>query len=564
MYLKYTINTEKLPGHLEIKGPYSIGANNTIKSIIPEWERHWDNTKKVWIATNRLEYLDALLSHGMTLEKVPAKKAPPLSAPTVTMQKPTPELQQWIQRGLHTQLYPFQIEGVAFLEAQNGNGLLADEMGLGKTIQAIGYLKLHPELRPAVIICPAFLKENWCRELAIHAGLSATVGHGTAIGNQEPSADGILIVNYDLLGSRTSATTNGKRKKIPSEWFAYLSAVCPKILICDESHYIKTPSAARTIAVMELCRHTPHRIFLSGTPIENKTMDFWTVLSLLRPLEFGNRFRFGVDYCAGKRNFWGWDFSGSSNQAQLFKRTRSIMLRRKKIHVLTDLPPLQTIAVPIEITNRAEYNKAESAFISWVMENKGILAADRALRSEALVRLTYLKQLAAKGKIKASHEWIQNYLEETGKKLVVYAVHHEMLHALAQKHPNSVTIDGSSPQLARQKAVDAFQTDNKTQILFGQILAAGVGITLTSADTTLHTELAWNPSIHDQAANRVHRIGQTSNNVSAYYLIAINTLEETIMGALDRKRANITQILDGHDAPNESLLSELLQQYTQE
>ena len=377
-----------------------------------------------------------------------------------------------------------------------------------------------------------------------------TVASGGSAFSHTPSRDGILILNYDVLPPKKGRST--------SEWVDFLLSLAPKVMVMDESHYIKNPKAKRTKMALELCKRIPKKIFLSGTPIENKTMDFWTTLSVLDPKNFGNYFKFGMEYCNGYKSMWGYDFSGSSNQDTLLAKASRVMIRRKKCDVLKELPPQQNIVIPVDISNRSEYNWAEADFIQWVRENKGSIAAMRARRSEAITRIAYLKTLAARGKLDAIRQWIDNYREETGKKLVVCASHHEILDELTAGRKKYVRVDGSKSAAARQAAVDQFQSNPDIAEFYGQIKAMGVGMTLTAADTVLFTELEWNPSIHDQAAARVHRIGQTSSNITAYYLIAVGTLEESIAEAIDAKRQNIARVLDGEDLGKHSLLATIL------
>jgi SNF2 family DNA or RNA helicase len=289
------------------------------------------------------------------------------------------------------------------------------------------------------------------------------------------------------------------------------------------------------------------KICLSGTPIENNELEFFPTLNLLAPKLFPVAHRFKYAYC------------GENNHSKLHKLlTDTIMIRRLRKDVLPDLPTVTRSVIPLEIDNRAEYSRAERDLIKWIRENRGEEKASRAFNAEALVRIEVLKQLSIKGKIHACIEWIEEYLE-SGKKLVVFTMHREVLKFIVSHFKGkAVKLDGSDNPQQKQYAVDQFQRNDKIKLFVGNLKAAGVLITLTAADSTCHLELAWNPSKHDQGEGRVARIGQLSDKVNAYYLLAYDTIEERISKLIDRKRVMVNAVLDGDDTPNESMLSELL------
>jgi SWI/SNF-related matrix-associated actin-dependent regulator 1 of chromatin subfamily A len=234
------------------------------------------------------------------------------------------------------------------------------------------------------------------------------------------------------------------------------------------------------------------------------------------------------------------------------------MIRRLRKDVLPDLPTVTRSVIPLEIDNRSEYNKAERDLIKWVRENRGEEKASKAFNAEALVRIEVLKQLSIKGKIGACIEWIEEYLE-SGKKLVVFTMHRQTLTDVVKHFKGKVVkLEGKDNLQQKQYAVDQFQKNDKIKLFVGNLKAAGNLITLTAADSTCHLELAWNPSKHDQGESRVCRIGQLSDKVNAYYLLAYLTIEERISKLIDKKRVMVNAVLDGEDTPNDSMLSELL------
>jgi SWI/SNF-related matrix-associated actin-dependent regulator 1 of chromatin subfamily A len=232
---------------------------------------------------------------------------------------------------------------------------------------------------------------------------------------------------------------------------------------------------------------------------------------------------------------------------------------------LTDLPDKTRTVLPMEMESDiwTQYSKASANFISWLksIDPEKVSAAQRA---ETLVHFQALKRLAARGKWDSMTEWIKDALDTNGK-LILFAVHHEAIDNLMEtlKGYNPVKIDGRDSQEARQNAVDRFQNDTACKVFVGNIKAAGVGLTLTAADTVVFAELGWTPGEHVQAEDRAHRIGQ-KNAVSVYYLIAQGTIEEEIAALLDKKQKVLDAVLDGTETSQESLLTELFTKYINE
>ena len=446
--------------------------------------------------------------------------------------------------GLKKTLYPFQKRGVAFIEAKDGRVLIGDEMGLGKTMQALAWLQLHPEYRPALIVVPASLKLNWAKEA--HTWMTRPRIQILSGTNPSTKLKGeIIIINYDIL----------------HPWMKALTDYQPMVMITDECHYFKSNKAKRTKAIMKLGGRIPHVLALSGTPIVNRPIEIYNAVKLIDPTIMPPRFEFAMKYCAAKNNGFGWDFSGASDTEELHEKlSNTIMIRRKKVDVLPDLPNKMRSFIPMELDNEKEYQFAESNFIAFVRGRKGKEAAERASNAQALAEIEGLKQLAVQGKMKQAIGWIQNFLD-VGGKLVVFAVHKFVINELMDKFGDiAVKIDGSVTGINRQKAVNAFQTDPAIRLFVGNVKAAGVGITLTASSNVAFLELPWTPGEVVQAEDRVHRIGQ-SNNVCIHYLLASGTIEEKVATLIDHKRKILDSVLDGEETDDRSLLSELMKEY---
>lgn len=419
------------------------------------------------------------------------------------------------------------------------NGIIVHNCG--KTVQALAWLRLHPENRPAIIVCPASLKLNWEREAKkwLTENEKIHVVNGKGWKNNQT----IYIINYDIL----------------KKHYEHLTSIDAKVIILDESHYVKNSKAQRTKLATEISRKIPNRILLTGTPVLNRPVELWQQLNILDPNTWNNFFSYGVRYCNGQRTMWGWDFSGASNIEELNEKLKTIMVRRTKAQVLKELPDKRYSSVVVPISNRQEYTQAESQFLSYIRKIKGDEAVMKAKRAEMLTKIEALKQLSARGKMKAIFDWIDNFIE-SGEKLVIFANHTEIINNLYEKYKDiAVKLTGADSQEARQKAVDDFQNKSEIKIFIGNIKASGVGITLTASSNVAFIELPWTPSELQQATDRLHRIGQKSA-VNVYYLLGENTIDEKIAKLLEEKASIVDAVIDGKEQKNLNILDDLIKE----
>lgn len=504
-----------------------------VKSL--SW-RTWDPNTKEWKVRRSLETLKKLHEWEFKFDVELQKWYDSVFSDSINKDLDVP---------IELTLFPFQKDGVAFIDLKNGRALIGDEMGLGKTVQAIGWTALYPRKRPVLIICPSNVKLNWKKEIKKclpRAKVELVEGR-----NYAGAMDGdYIICNYDIVSAN--------REKILSTDF--------KVLILDECHYIKNYKAKRTEIITEIGKRIEHVICLSGTPIVNRPVEFFTALNLIRPDLFPSYWEYVKKYCPSE----GWtkwqQTNGSSNEMELHNNLiQTLMLRRLKEDVLSQLPKKRRQVIPIEC-DLTEYNKAEADLVAW-MKEKGY-SADRisgVMSAEIITRIEYLKQIAVKEKYASIVDWIENYLS-SGRKLVVFCTHKATVDFLMETFKGiTVRLDGRDNAVKKQQAVDRFQTDPQIKLFIGNIKAAGIAITLTAAQDTCFIELGWTPGDHDQAEDRVHRIGQEAESVTAFYLIAANTIEEEIAELIDTKRGILTQILDGKMVEDEKLLTHLLTNY---
>jgi len=522
--------------YLKVCFPFDRTDLDLIKSIPNRKYFDRGGTRRYWIVPVSKPTIDLLIEHSFEIDNETEKFLKRIN------NKPSAKIDNI--PGLKMELYDFQKEGVAFINARGGKALLADEMGLGKSGQSLAYLQLHPEIRPAIIICPASLKLNWAKET--NMWMSNPNPQILSGGTPTKITGQIIIINYDII----------------SKWVKALINIKPKIIIADESHYIKSNSAKRTKAVKKLAKKIPRFLALTGTPIINRPIELYNALTLINKDLVPPFWNYTKRFCDAKHNGYGWDYSGASNTDELHALlTRSIMIRRLKKDVLKDLPDKIYALVPMKMDNRAEYDIAENDFIQYIKATKGKEAAKKVSGAEALVKIEALKQLAVQGKLKRVIEWIQIFLEND-EKLIVFAVHKFVIDAIMEAFPKiAVKIDGSVPNKKRQEVVDAFQTNNDIRLFVGNIKAGGIGITLTAASNVAFVELPWTPMDLDQASDRAHRIGQ-KYTVTIYQLLALNSIEEKIANVLDSKRKVIETIIEGKKPDKKSLLSELINSYT--
>lgn len=453
----------------------------------------------------------------------------------------------------------YQRAGIAF-GFERPALLIGDEMGLGKTIQAIGILNACPDLRRVLIICPASLKLNWKRELEKwlvrkRPILIADSKMFTAL------ADGIVVINYDVLHRHETELRD-------TEW---------DCLICDEAHLLKNEKARRTKMVFG-ARATPKekrggmadipglmakkRILLTGTPIANKPVELFPLISYLDPVTWSDFWRFAKRYCGAANNGFGWDFSGSSNLDELQDKLRStIMVRRLKKDVLTELPAKrrQVVEFPADTpalravcaAGREAYDGVDDleAQVELAAASDDSTAYETAVESlkkgvrACFEGLSTLRIETGIAMIPLAVEHLREVVEETGK-VVVFGHHKAVLAAIKEEFGEAaVMIVGDTPMIERQANADRFQKDATCKVIIGSFGAMGVGWTLTASAHLVTVEQDWVPGNVSQAEDRIHRIGQKAS-VMIQHLVLEGSIGATIMKRMIAKQDVIDLALD--------------------
>ena len=515
---------DTLPAFLALPACEAHGRTVPVDPYLLEPLEHYLRTYKVEPAANAAEVLDRLRrEHDDAIDEVRRSRASAHGA--------IPH-----EDRLGGELQPFQRAGVDYV-LRARRTFLADEQGLGKTIQALAALEAD-EAFPAVIVCPAGLKLNWKREIERwlpHRSL--TVVSGTSVTSAE--AD-ITVINYEIVHAHRVRLALRK----------------PRALVLDESHYVKNPRAKRTQAVRRLAEALPDgalKLALTGTPVMNHPEELIAQLRILGRLgEFGSGARFA-------RRFQG---AGAEERIHWHLR-RSCFVRRLKADVLPQLPAKRQVVLPVALDNEREYRLAQDDVIAWLREQPldlGEMEAKvaAALRAERLAQLNALKRIAARGKASSALAWIDDFLA-SDEPLVVFAGHREVQELLLQRFPDAVHVLGRDPLAKREEAVAAFQEPDGPQLIVCGTRVGGQGITLTRASNVAFLDLEWTPAIHDQAEDRCHRMGQ-HDAVTAWYLLAADTIDETMIELISRKRGIVGAVTDGRRDESEALVQAVVRE----
>lgn len=445
---------------------------------------------------------------------------------------------------------PFQRAGIAYAVSRR-NVLISDEPGLGKTIQALGVANFCRS-ESILVICPASLKINWFREAS--KWLLGDLSIGIADGKRWPDTS-VVIVNYDILKRHY--------KRIRETVWA--------LLIVDECHLLKNAKTTRAKQVFGYKDRKglwdPHpitaerKMFLTGTPIVNRPVELWPIVSHLAPELFVDFWSYAKRYCAAHRGRFGWDFSGSSNLGELQNLLRrSIMVRRLKSEVLSELPP--KVRQVIELPADGLTHVIRPEMDAWERKHgllESLAAAVECARTsddqdvfrEAVSALRKAAQVVfeematfRKNSAMAKVPYVVEHLADLDGKVVVFAHHHAVIDAIAESLGKSaVRLDGRCSMFQRQEAVDRFQNDPECRAFVGSIQAAGIGLTLTASSHVVFAELDWVPGNMTQAEDRLHRIGQ-QDSVLVQHLVLEGSLDARMAKILVQKQQVIDSALD--------------------
>ncbi|HZV34851.1 MAG TPA: DEAD/DEAH box helicase, partial [Verrucomicrobiae bacterium] len=450
-----------------------------------------------------------------------------------------------LPKSIKAELRPYQKEGFDFLchlTQMKLGGILADDMGLGKTLQTLSWLAwLHErhanQPKPALVICPASVLHNWRREanrfvphLKILVLESGAARHN--LRKQIPQHD-VIVTNYALL----------RRDLEALQKFAF------RAVILDEAQFIKNPSAQVTQSVKQL--RADHALALTGTPLENRLLDLWSIVDFIQPGYLGSQEHFTQTYEPR-----GEDPENAQRIARrrLSAKLRPLMLRRLKQRVAKDLPPRIEERRDCHLGDDqrklylAELRRSREQVMQTVAE-KGLNQS----KIHVLAALTRLRQIcchpqlvgndAVSGKTETLFELLDPLVTD-GQKVLVFSQFVQVLKLLEtecqKRGVRTHLLTGQTKQ--RQEVVSAFQNDPNPAVFLLSLRAAGTGLNLTNASYVVLYDPWWNPAVEAQAIDRSHRIGQV-NTVNAYRLIAPGTVEEKIWELQQSKAQTIADVL---------------------
>ena len=525
---------------------------------------------KIEVQKYRALYLDAQLKENPVVSAVKDKSFKSLVRNMKTIEDNDFEVPESLDKVLRE----YQKRGFLWIKTLNYNGfggILADDMGLGKTLQVIAFLlseflerrntvieniavketgKLQ---RNTLIIAPASLVYNWSSEIQRFAPeLTAKMVTGTAAERRqilaEADSEDILLTSYDLL------------KRDISEYEGYKF----RCEIIDEAQYIKNANTQAAKAVKEV--QADFRLALTGTPVENRLSELWSIFDYLMPgfLYSYKKFREEVEIPAVQN-------SDEDAMKRLQKMIRPFVLRRLKKEVLTDLPDKLEENMFVQLTG--EQQRLYDAHVKrmMLMLDKQSEEEFKTSKITILAELTKLRQIccdpsliftdykADSAKVDMCLNMISNAVE-SGHKILLFSQFTTMLDHLAKRLEEEkisyYMLTGSTSKEKRARMVENFNTDD-TQVFCISLKAGGTGLNLTAADIVIHFDPWWNLAVQNQATDRAHRIGQ-KNVVNVYKLIVKDTIEENIVKLQEKKRELADQILEGEGLNGGSFTKEEL------
>ena len=459
---------------------------------------------------------------------------------------------------LETVLRPYQKTGVGWLHFLRGNqfgGILADEMGLGKTLQVLALLQSRgSNAGPALVVCPTSLVWNWLNEAQkFTPQLKVLALHGPdrhSLFAQIPQHD-LIITSYALIRRDADRYADVEFDTV----------------VLDEAQHIKNRQSQNAQAVKSI--KGPHRLVLTGTPMENSVLDLWSIFDFLMPGYLGSaqdfRERYELPITKDK---------SEGAQSRLARRLRPFLLRRTKREVAPELPEkLEQVSLcELSDDQAAAYQELLAASRREVLDAVGAqgLARSRMVVLNALLRLRQvccdLRLLkldnaneSLSGKVALFRELLDEVIDG-GHRVLVFSQFVSMLSLLKQELDRDAIrysyLDGSTQN--RAEVIEEFQGDTDIPVFLISLKAGGVGLNLTGADTVIHFDPWWNPAVEDQATARAHRIGQT-RVVTSYKLITRGTVEEKILALQSRKRELISATIGDEQQLAEALSWEEIQ-----
>ena len=412
--------------------------------------------------------------------------------------------------GLLCTLRHYQEWGVKYILHQ-GKVLLGDEMGLGKTIQAIATMVSlrNTGATHFIVVCPASVIINWCREVNKHSKLNAFMIHGynrSRAFNEWLDTGGVAVTTFETI-----------------HYIKFEINYKYSLLIIDEAHYIKNPKALRSINAKELSSHAERLLFMTGTALENRVDEMINLIKILNP-SIANDIK---------------NIAFMSSAPQFREKIVPVYYRRKRDDVLTELPEL------IESKEWCVMNKEEET----TYENSILYGTYPEAR-----RLSWnINDLKKSSKAERLKELVEE-AESEGRKVLVFSFFLDTIYKISEFLGEKCTtpITGSVSSIKRQEIIDEFEKSSDKSVLIAQIISGGIGLNMQAASVVIICEPQFKPSTENQAISRSYRMGQ-SRNVLVYRLLCENTIDEKILKLLEDKQKIFDAFADKSVAAEESI-----------
>ncbi len=449
----------------------------------------------------------------------------------------------YLDRLLTAKLYPYQREGVLFA-ARAGRALIADEMGLGKTLQALGVaelLKKIGKVERVLIICPTSLKYQWKNEIERFTKSSVQVIEGNALRRRAQYGAGAFfftIASYNVVGADREA----------------IMGMEPDLVILDEAQRIKNwqTNVAREIKKIV----SPYALVLTGTPIENKLEELYSIIQFIDPYRLGPLYRFLAAHQV--RNETG-KVIGYRDLNAIQEMLADIVIRRTKQQVLAELPKRtdKTLFVPMTEAQQQIHEDYVAQVVRLVSKWRRLGFLDEKDRQRLLIALNCMRMVADSTYIldqETRHDTkvaevmaiLDEVFEETTEKVVLFSQWERMtrlIHAeLVARGVGFSYLHGGVPSKQRKGLIDDFTTASDCRV-FLSTDAGGVGLNLQAASLLINMDIPWNPAVLEQRIGRIHRHGQT-RNVRIINLVSKGSIEERILRLLRFKSSLFAGILD--------------------
>ena len=422
-------------------------------------------------------------------------------------------------------LFEYQKQGIEFLVSKHG-GMLLDEQGLGKTIQALEAVK-KTNAKVLVIVCPAIMQGTWLHHVT----------------NLIPKEITTYIHSYEWYVKLTNF--RGLLKEIKDKEIG---------VIVDEAHYIKTPTSKRTKTVQHLLtlENIILKVLLTGTPITRDVDDLYTQLKVFYPNFCRSIFEYRRRYMNCIHSYFGDTFKGFKNdsaKAEIINYLKHCSLRRTKKSAGLELPSITRTPVFVDINKKvAEQSLEILDYATKVINGVDDYAEYKTNLAEEASHIASVRKALGVAKVPQVLQYVEHLLQSGIQKLIVFGVHIDVVNliyeSLKEKYKEIKThrIIGATTNPQREKIINEFQNEDTPQIIVANMIACGVGVTLTKAHTVVFAELDFTPSNIMQAEARVHRITQ-EHIVNSIFMIANESLDSKILGIIREKIGVIKEVI---------------------